>query len=72
VPLAPVMLAAVITNLLAFHITMWPTTLIPMPLIVTVLWFIVAWRYRAKLNRCCTGMKPTGAIELAVQAVPQK
>ena len=50
VPLALVMLAAVIANILAFHITMWPATLIPMPLIATVLWFIVAWRYRAKLT----------------------
>lgn len=50
VPLALVMLAAVIANILAFHLTMWPATLIPMPLVATVLWFIVAWRYRAKLN----------------------
>jgi uncharacterized membrane protein YphA (DoxX/SURF4 family) len=50
VPLALVMLAAVIANILAFHVTMWPAALIPMPLVATVLWFVVAWRYRSKLN----------------------
>lgn len=50
VPLALLMLAAVIANILAFHITMWPASLIPMPIVVTVLWFIVAWRYRTKFN----------------------
>ena len=50
VPLALVMLAGVIANILAFHITMWPATIFPFPLLVTALWFIVAWRYRAKLN----------------------
>ncbi len=50
VPLALVMLAGVIANILAFHITMWPATIVPMPLIVTALWFIVAWRYRDKLT----------------------
>ncbi|MDE2572677.1 MAG: hypothetical protein KGM44_09175 [bacterium] len=47
VPLALVSLAGVIANILAFHITMWPATLIPMPIIVTVLWLIVAWPLRA-------------------------
>ena len=46
VPLAIVTLAAVIANILAFHITMWPSALIPMPIIATVLWFIVAWSIR--------------------------
>lgn len=50
VPLALVMLAAVIANIIAFHITMWPASLVPLPLVVTVLWFVVAWRYRDKLN----------------------
>jgi uncharacterized membrane protein YphA (DoxX/SURF4 family) len=50
VPLALVMLAAVIANIIAFHVTMWPATLVPMPIVATVLWFIVAWHYRDKLN----------------------
>lgn len=50
VPLALVTLAGVIANILAFHITMWPATILPLPVLVTALWFIVAWRYRAKLN----------------------
>ncbi len=47
VPLALVALAGVIANILAFHIAMWPATLVPMPIVVTVLWFIVAWPLRA-------------------------
>ncbi|HTV74066.1 MAG TPA: hypothetical protein VME66_10205 [Candidatus Acidoferrales bacterium] len=50
VPFALVTLAAVIANIIAFHITMWPATLVPMPLAVTLLWFVVAWRYRHQLN----------------------
>lgn len=50
VPLSLLMLAGVIANILAFHITMWPASLIPMPIIVTVLWFVVAWRYRETFN----------------------
>jgi putative oxidoreductase len=47
VPLALVILAAVIVNILAFHITMWPQSLVPFPVLVTILWFIVAWPLRA-------------------------
>jgi uncharacterized membrane protein YphA (DoxX/SURF4 family) len=50
VPLAVVMLAAVIANIIAFHVTMWPASLIPMPLVVTALWFAVAWQVRDRLN----------------------
>ncbi|MGB8965300.1 MAG: hypothetical protein WCB99_06645 [Candidatus Cybelea sp.] len=50
VPLTVVVLAAVIANIIAFHITMWPASLFPMPLIATVLWFVVAWRVRDHLN----------------------
>lgn len=50
VPLAVVTLAAVIANIIAFHITMWPASLIPMPIVVTILWFVVAWRIRDRLN----------------------
>lgn len=41
VPFAVVVLAAVIANILMFHITMYPAGL-PMALVVTVLWFVVA------------------------------
>ena len=44
--LAEIALAAVLANILAFHITMWPATLVPMPLIALVLWFLVAWPLR--------------------------
>jgi len=46
VPLALVALAAVIANILVFHITMQPAGL-ALPIIVAVLWFIVAWPLRA-------------------------
>ncbi len=47
VPLALVVLGAVIVNILTFHLTMWPQSLFPFPILVTVLWFIVAWQLRA-------------------------
>ena len=45
VPLAVVVLAAVLSNILIFHITMMPATILP-ALIAAVLWFIVAWPLR--------------------------
>ena len=47
VPLALVLLAAMIANILAFHITMMPATLFPMPILVTVLWFATALPLRS-------------------------
>jgi len=47
VPLALVILAAVIVNILTFHITMWPQALVPFPVLVSILWFVVAWPLRA-------------------------
>jgi putative oxidoreductase len=46
VPLALTALAAVISNILVFHITMMPSGL-PVALVVTVLWTIVALRFRS-------------------------
>jgi putative oxidoreductase len=54
VPLAVVLLAAVIANVIAFHITMWPATLIPMPLVAAILWFAVAWQVRDRLRPLLT------------------
>lgn len=39
-------LAAVLTNILAYHITMMPATIAP-ALVTLALWFIVAWPLRA-------------------------
>lgn len=50
VPLAVVTLAAVIANIFAFHVTMWPATIVPMPVVVALLWFAVAWRVRDRLS----------------------
>ena len=47
VPFAIVMLAAIIANILTVHITMFPQTLFPMPIVVLILWFLVAWPIRA-------------------------
>lgn len=41
-------LAAVLVNILTFHITMWPQSLIPMPIIAVILWFLTAWPLREK------------------------
>jgi putative oxidoreductase len=58
VPLAVVTLAAVIANIIAFHVTMWPASLIPMPLVATVLWFVVAWSVRDRLAPLLTASGP--------------
>jgi putative oxidoreductase len=46
VPLALIVLAAVLANVLDFHITMQPSGL-PLPLFTTLLWFVVAWPLRS-------------------------
>jgi putative oxidoreductase len=46
VPLALVMLGAVLVNILTFHITMLPAGL-PLAVLVTLLWFVVALPLRA-------------------------
>ena len=48
VPLALVALGAVIANIFAFHITMWPQAIFPMPIIALVLWFLTAWPIRSQ------------------------
>jgi hypothetical protein len=48
VPFALIVLAAVLVNILTFHITMWPQTLFPMPIVALVLWFLTAWPLRAE------------------------
>lgn len=45
---ALIVLAAVLVNILTFHITMWPQALLPMPIVALVLWFIVAWPLRER------------------------
>jgi hypothetical protein len=46
VVLALVALAGVIMNILTFHITMWPSALVPMPIVVTICWFVMFWALR--------------------------
>jgi len=50
VKLALVMLAAVIANIFAFHITMWPSATVPMPIIALVLWFLACWPFRREFG----------------------
>lgn len=48
VPFAIIMLGAVLANIFAFHITMWPQAIFPMPVIALVLWFLTAWPIRSQ------------------------
>lgn len=50
VNLALVVLAAVLVNILAIHITMFPAGL-PLALVAAVLWFFTAWPRRAEFAR---------------------
>ena len=50
VPIALIMLAAFLYNSFAFHITMMPMGLFA-PVVVLVLWFIVALKYRPAFAR---------------------
>jgi putative oxidoreductase len=46
VPLALVILAGELVNILTFHITMWPAGL-PLAVVAAILWFLTAWPFRA-------------------------
>jgi putative oxidoreductase len=46
VPVALILLAAVIANILTYHITMYPSGIVP-GLVALVLWFVVSLRYRS-------------------------
>ena len=46
VPLALVVLGAVLSNILAFHITMYPQGL-PQAVITTLIWIVVCWPLRS-------------------------
>jgi putative oxidoreductase len=67
VPLAIVALAAVLANILPFHITMMPAGL-PLPIIVTILWFIVAWPLRAHFAPIFVRKVPADRSSLAQQS----
>jgi len=58
VPLAVTILAGVIINILAFHITMAPDGL-PMALVTTVLWFIVFLSVRSSFSGIFAARTPT-------------
>lgn len=46
VPLALAVVAALLANILTFHATMMPQGF-PIPIVVTILWAVLAWNYRA-------------------------
>ena len=43
---ALIILAGVLVNILTFHITMWPQTLFPLPILALVLWLLTCWPLR--------------------------
>jgi hypothetical protein len=45
---ALIVLGAILSNILVFHITMQPSTIV-LPLILTALWFVLAYHHRATL-----------------------
>ena len=44
--IALIILAGVLVNIVTFHITMWPQTLFPLPIIAVTLWFLTCWPIR--------------------------
>lgn len=46
VPLALVLLASVIANIIAYHVTMQPSGA-QLAVLATLLWIVLAWRFRA-------------------------
>lgn len=46
VPLALIVLGAVLSNILVFHITMLPSGL-PLALVTTAIWVVACWPYRS-------------------------
>ena len=63
VPLALVTLAAIIANILFFHIAMQPLTL-PIPLVVLGLWFLVAYQHRASFAPLLAAKAPADGAPL--------
>lgn len=61
VPLALVALAAVLANILFFHLSMQPQGIVP-GLIATALWFLVAWWHRASFAPLLAAKPPTEGV----------
>lgn len=64
VPLALVALAAVLANILFFHLSMQPQGIVP-GLIATGLWFLVAWWHRASFAPLLAAKAPAGDLPRA-------
>ena len=45
---ALIIIAGVLVNILTFHITMWPQTLFPLPIITLILWLLTCWPLRER------------------------
>ncbi len=58
VPLALVTLAAILANILFFHVAMQPQGL-PIPLVAVVLWVLIARQHRASLAPLLVAKGPT-------------
>jgi putative oxidoreductase len=61
VPLALVALAAVLANILFFHLSMQPQGIVP-GLIATALWFLVAWWHRASFAPLLAAKAPAEGL----------
>ncbi len=69
VPLALAVLAAVIANIIVFHVTMMPMGL-PMAAIVATLWVILASRYRSSFAPLFV-QKATPQPDTAAHSIPE-
>jgi len=54
------MLAAILANILAYHITIMPAT-IPLAIVTLIIWFVVAWPLRAHFAPLFVTSVPTAA-----------
>ena len=70
VPLALTLLGPVLANIVLFHACMAPEGL-PLPLILTVLWLVVAYYYRGAFVSLFQprGPQPTGLVSAPLQSV---
>jgi putative oxidoreductase len=68
VPLALVALAAIIFNIFVFHLTIMPAGL-PAPVILTLLWLLVAWPLRSHFAPLLAARALTDDVPAAVSRV---
>jgi putative oxidoreductase len=60
--IALIILAGVLINIVAFHITMWPQTLFPLPIVAVILWFLTCWPIRDRFAPLFTPKVYAGSV----------